>query len=79
VAVFVDGCFWHGCPEHGSWPKRNASFWLDKIERNRARDAETESTLGSLGWQAIRVWEHEAPAEAADRIEAAVLARVQRE
>ena len=69
VAVFIDGCFWHGCPEHASWPKSNAQFWRDKIEANRARDADTDRRLSALGWRAIRVWAHERTGEAAERIE----------
>lgn len=69
LAVFVDGCFWHGCPEHASWPKSNAQFWRDKIETNRARDADTDRRLGASGWRVIRVWAHERPGEAANRIE----------
>jgi DNA mismatch endonuclease (patch repair protein) len=72
VAVFVDGCFWHGCPEHRTHPRRNAAFWFDKIEMNRLRDVETDSLLGAAGWCSIRVWEHELVAEAADRIVAAL-------
>lgn len=68
IAVFVDGCFWHGCPEHASWPKQNAEFWRQKIETNRARDLDTDSRLVALGWEPIRVWEHESPASAAQRI-----------
>ena len=59
LAVFVDGCFWHGCPIHGTWPKRNSSFWRSKIEVNRERDADTDETLRSAGWLVIRFWEHE--------------------
>ena len=69
LAVFVDGCFWHGCPEHASWPKSNAQFWRDKIETNRARDADTDRRLSASGWRVIRVWAHERPGEAANRIE----------
>ena len=69
LAVFVDGCFWHGCPEHASWPKSNAQFWRDKIEANRARDADTDRRLSALGWRVIRVWAHERAGEAAERIE----------
>ena len=69
VAVFVDGCFWHGCPEHASWPKSNAQFWRDKIEANRARDADTDRRLSASGWRVIRVWAHERAGEAAERIE----------
>lgn len=72
LAVFVDGCFWHGCSEHASWPKSNAQFWRDKIETNRARDADTDQRLSALGWHIIRVWAHERPREAAERIENAV-------
>lgn len=68
IAVFVDGCFWHGCPEHASWPKQNAEFWRQKIETNRARDMDTDSRLVALGWGVIRVWEHESPASAAQKI-----------
>lgn len=72
VAVLVDGCFWHGCPEHASWPKANAAWWKAKIETNRARDRDTDERLRSAGWTVIRVWEHESPIEAADRIERVV-------
>ncbi|MBB3571131.1 very short patch repair endonuclease [Rhizobium sp. BK491] len=72
LAVFVDGCFWHGCPEHASWPKSNAQFWCDKIETNRARDADTDRRLSASGWRVIRVWAHERPGEAAERIESVV-------
>jgi DNA mismatch endonuclease (patch repair protein) len=72
VAVFVDGCFWHGCPIHGSAPKRNDAFWRDKILGNQVRDAETDSALAASGWKVVRVWEHETGAEAADRVEAVV-------
>ncbi|MGM1057946.1 very short patch repair endonuclease [Saccharothrix sp. Mg75] len=75
VAVFVDGCFWHGCPEHGTWPKRNGEFWRAKIEANRARDANTDRRLAEEGWLSVRVWEHEDPVGAADRVRAAVLER----
>lgn len=72
VAVFVDGCFWHGCPEHATWPKANAKFWREKIEANRARDLDTNRKFEEAGWTVIRVWEHEEPRDAAARIEAAV-------
>lgn len=68
VAVFVDGCFWHGCPHHASWPKTNEVFWREKIEANRARDADTNRRLEALGWKIVRVWEHESPNQAAERI-----------
>lgn len=75
VAVFVDGCFWHGCPEHCRWPGTNEEFWRDKIEGNRARDSETNRLLEQSGWLAVRIWEHEDPSEAADKIIALVRAR----
>lgn len=75
VAVFVDGCFWHGCPEHASWPKSNADFWRGKIEANRARDADTDDRLKALGWKTVRIWEHENVDSAADRIATLIDAR----
>nr|WP_155073070.1 very short patch repair endonuclease [Streptomyces taklimakanensis] len=75
VAVFVDGCFWHGCPQHATWPKNNAEFWRRKIEGNRTRDLDTDARLADAGWAAVRVWEHEDPAEAAARIAALVAER----
>lgn len=68
LAVFVDGCFWHGCPEHASWPKSNAEFWRNKIEENIARDVDTTQRLEMAGWKVIRVWEHEGALKASDRI-----------
>ncbi|MFM9081137.1 MAG: very short patch repair endonuclease, partial [Opitutaceae bacterium] len=58
LAVFVDGCFWHGCPRHGTMPKGNRSFWRAKITRNRERDREVGAELRRLGWKVLRVWEH---------------------
>lgn len=58
VAVFIDGCFWHGCPEHYEAPVRNGGFWLEKRLRNRARDAETDAKLLESGWTVLRFWEH---------------------
>ncbi len=75
VAVFVDGCFWHGCPQHASWPRSNAEWWRAKIEKNRRRDAETARSLAATGWLVIRIWEHDDPAAAAAIVEAAVLDR----
>lgn len=68
VVIFVDGCFWHGCPLHGTWPKVNADFWREKIEANRARDADTNRRLQENGWLVMRVWEHELPDEVVERI-----------
>lgn len=73
VAVFVDGCFWHGCPEHATWPKHNAAFWRKKIEANVARDRDTDSRLRLEGWCVIRVWGHDDPNDAVERIAAAVM------
>ena len=78
VAVFVDGCFWHGCPVHGTWPKANADFWREKIETNRARDADTDRRLRENGWLVIRVWEHEPPDDVVERIVRAVEERRKR-
>ena len=75
LAVFVDGCFWHGCPEHASWPKSNADFWREKIETNRSRDLDTNQRLAALGWETVRIWEHEDATEAANRIAELVDAR----
>lgn len=72
LAVFVDGCFWHGCPAHASWPKQNAEFWRAKIETNRARDADTGERLTASGWQVMRFWAHESPEEAAEKVLATV-------
>lgn len=59
IAVFVDGCFWHGCPTHGTIPKTNRDFWKNKIEKTVLRDAANASRLNELGWQVVRVWEHD--------------------
>ncbi len=60
MAVFVDGCFWHGCPEHGRREHRtNGWYWPEKIERNRRRDRDTDDQLEEAGWTVVRVWEHE--------------------
>jgi DNA mismatch endonuclease (patch repair protein) len=72
LAVFLDGCFWHGCPEHHTAAKTNAAFWAEKVETNRRRDAGTNDLLAQVGWTVVRVWEHEAADEAADRIVDAV-------
>jgi DNA mismatch endonuclease, patch repair protein len=76
VAVYMDGCFWHGCPAHATWPKKNAAFWRNKIEANRLRDADTNQRLAEAGWVVVRVWEHEDPALAAERVATAVRARL---
>jgi len=68
LAVYIDGCFWHGCPTHATWPKRNSSFWKEKIEANRERDLRATALLERSGWIVIRIWEHEDPVEAANQI-----------
>lgn len=72
VAVFVDGCFWHGCRQHYTRPTNNADFWADKVATNRTRDLETTRTLAERGWTVLRFWEHERPEDVAARIEEAV-------
>ncbi|GAB7066212.1 DNA mismatch endonuclease Vsr [Mycobacterium hodleri] len=76
VAVFLDGCFWHGCPEHHTVASANAKFWADKVEGNRKRDRDTDGRLAEAGWVSVRVWEHEDAVEAARRVETIVRARV---
>jgi DNA mismatch endonuclease, patch repair protein len=68
VAVFVDGCFWHGCPVHGTWPKANAVWWREKIKSNKKRDQDTNTALVASGWMVLRIWEHVPPDEAAATI-----------
>lgn len=75
VAVYVDGCFWHSCPLHATNPVANAEWWQAKLNRNRARDRATDEALLAAGWAVVRVWEHENPVEAADRVEAVVATR----
>jgi DNA mismatch endonuclease, patch repair protein len=76
VAVFVDGCFWHGCPDHGRRTHEiNHWYWPAKIVRNQARDQDTDRRLTEAGWHVIRVWEHDDPIAAADTVEAAVRGR----
>jgi len=80
LAVYVDGCFWHGCPVHKEIPASNRDFWLRKLERNMQRDSDVAKALEAHGWQVIRVWEHDVMgpgtdlAEVADRIETVVRA-----
>ena len=72
VAVFVDGCFWHGCPEHGTKPRSNSAWWQEKLAANAARDSDTDRALTELGWRVIRVWEHDSNRRAADLVEECV-------
>lgn len=75
VAVFVDGCFWHGCPIHGTQAKANAEFWNQKIGQNQERDMDTTRRLRIEGWKVIRVWEHEDPEKAAEKIYRSIMER----
>lgn len=69
VAVFLDGCFWHGCPEHATHPKANAEWWRQKLTKNIIRDQETTRHLESQGWTVLRFWEHEVPKSIAEVVE----------
>lgn len=74
VAVFLDGCFWHHCPEHGTLPRSNAELWAEKFERNVTRDRDTDAQLEALGWSVVRGWEHESCDELVDRVVQALAA-----
>lgn len=69
LAVFVDGCFWHACPEHATWPKTNAEWWRRKILGNVERDRDTDRRLRESGWTVVRVWAHEPPQAAAGKVD----------
>lgn len=75
VAVLIDGCFWHGCPQHATQPKSNAEWWRQKLDRNMARDTETTEHLVAAGWEVLRFWEHESAEDVALRVAAAVTRR----
>jgi DNA mismatch endonuclease (patch repair protein) len=75
VAVFVDGCFWHGCPSHGTQPRANAAYWQPKLATNRERDRRVDRALTAAGWSVVRIWEHESAADAVDAVVAALRAR----
>jgi len=70
LAVFVDGCFWHGCPDHGNVPRTNIAYWKWKLDRNRARDSAVDEALAAAGWVVLRIWEHVPAVEGATAIEA---------
>ncbi|MEU4215094.1 very short patch repair endonuclease [Actinoplanes sp. NPDC026623] len=72
VAVFVDGCYWHGCPEHYRPARQNAAFWSAKIAANRQRDGETDNLLRAAGWMVVRIWEHQDVTAGAEIVRAAV-------
>ena len=72
VAVFVDGCFWHGCPDHGTKPTANAEWWSSKLSAHPDRDPDTQAHLERNGWRVVRVWEHETPERAAEWVREAL-------
>ncbi|MRX44506.1 DNA mismatch endonuclease Vsr [Agromyces sp. Q22] len=72
IAVFIDGCFWHVCPEHGHIPHSNVEYWEPKLRGNQLRDRETDDALRDAGWSVLRFWEHESPDAVADAIERTV-------
>lgn len=74
LAVFVDGCFWHGCDLHGSTPSANQTYWSAKLRSNHERDARVTAALRASGWEVVRVWEHMPVDEAADAVDAALAA-----
>jgi DNA mismatch endonuclease, patch repair protein len=76
-AIYIDGCFWHGCAQHGTWPKANGDWWRHKIETNRNRDVANTTILMRSGWTVIRVWEHEDPDIVVETIIAALRSRMQ--
>lgn len=75
VAVFIDGCFWHGCPDHHTVAKANATYWAEKVATNRERDLDTSERLRAAGWLVLRFWEHQPPSEVAESIVDAVRER----
>jgi DNA mismatch endonuclease (patch repair protein) len=77
VAVFLDGCFWHGCPDHHTVAATNAKFWSNKVKQNQERDRHTDRRLTEAGWLSLRIWEHEDPGQAALRVRAVVASRLQ--
>lgn len=75
VAVFIDGCFWHGCKAHRNIPEHNRAWWEEKIESNRARDRETDAHLRTLGWEVLRYWEHDSQDDIIPKVIQVVLER----
>ncbi len=75
VAVFIDGCFWHGCPEHATYPKTNESYWLPKLARNVERDRQSDTALAESGWAVLRFWEHESAHDVIERVREALATR----
>lgn len=72
LAIMVDGCYWHCCPEHGHTPKNNAQWWAEKLSNNTRRDVETTQLLEDAGWRVLRIWEHETVSEAVQRVKEAL-------
>ncbi|MGQ4414663.1 very short patch repair endonuclease [Streptomyces sp. SAS_269] len=75
IAIFMDGCFWHGCPEHATHPKANSEWWRQKLDRNMGRDIETTEHLTAAGWTVLRFWEHEEPLTVALRVQEAIASK----
>ncbi|MDH6226814.1 DNA mismatch endonuclease Vsr [Streptomyces sp. MJP52] len=75
VAVFIDGCYWHGCPEHYVPPRTNSGYWSEKVLRNVQRDRDTDQKLKENGWLVLRFWEHEPAENCAQQIAACVRSR----
>lgn len=75
LAVFIDGCYWHGCPEHGTTPRTNREYWSSKVAANRRRDEDTNLRLTEAGWHVARYWEHEPPADVALEVQRLVMRR----
>jgi DNA mismatch endonuclease (patch repair protein) len=73
LAVFLDGCFWHGCPDHGTQPRTHGAWWREKIERNQRRDRRDTEALLADGWTVLRIWEHQRPEMAAQDVFRALL------
>jgi DNA mismatch endonuclease (patch repair protein) len=72
IAVFIDGCFWHGCPEHHTAPVANGAYWAAKVESNKSRDLDTTAQLAAAGWSVLRFWSHEDPMDVAEEIQQVV-------
>ncbi len=77
IVVLIDGCFWHGCPQHGTWPKAHSRWWREKINANRRRDADTVRRLRASGWIVMRVWAHQDPEATARRLARIVKVRTE--
>ena len=75
VAVFIDGCFWHSCPEHSKPPKNNTGYWHPKLQRNHERDVENTAVLEGAGWIVVRAWEHIPASEIAQQVQSAIASR----